>query len=299
MNQAVTLQNNQLKIAINKTGAELCGISSTKNGTQFMWNADPNIWANYAPNLFPAVGMLKDETYYFEGNKYQLSKHGFIRNNSNFQIVEESDKSVTLRLTFDENSLKIYPFKVEYYVIYHLNRNKLNITYKVVNLDSKPIYFSVGGHPAFKCPVFENEVYDDYQLVFDLEENSETHLLNLQSGLVTDKTETVFDTSKTIQLHHDLFNRDALIFKDLKSRKVSLNSRIHGNILTLHYKDFPFLGLWAKPNANYVCIEPWLGIADSEHTNQQLVEKEGIIKLDEQKEFEATYSIEIHERHLV
>jgi galactose mutarotase-like enzyme len=117
--------------------------------------------------------------------------------------------------------------------------------------------------------------------------------------LVTDKTEDVLDTPKTIQLRHDLFNKDALIFKDLKSRKVSLKSSLKGNLLTVHFKDFPYLGFWAKPNANYVCIEPWLGIADSEHTNQQLVEKEGIIKLEEQSRFEATYTIEIHKPHLV
>jgi galactose mutarotase-like enzyme len=295
----ITLQNNQLKIVIKKTGAELCEISSTKNGTQFMWNADSQIWENYAPNLFPIVGMLKDETYYFEGKKYQLSKHGFIRNNYNFQIIEESDDSVTLILNFDKAILKIYPFKFEYHVNYRLLGNKLDITYKVVNLDSKSMYFSVGGHPAFKCPVFENEIYTDYKLVFDSEETSKTHLLNLQSGLVTDKTEDVFDTPKTIKLRSDLFHRDALIFKDLKSRKVSLNSNSKGNILTVHFEDFPFLGLWAKPNANYVCIEPWLGIADSEHTNQQLVEKDGIIKLDEHSVFQATYTIEIHEPHLV
>ena len=294
----ITLQNNQLKIAIKKTGAELCEISSAKNGTQFMWNADPDIWANYAPNLFPIVGMLKDDTYYFEGKKYELSKHGFIRNNLNFRLIEESNESVTLKLNFDNSSLKIYPFNFEYVVMYRLNGNKLDITYKVLNSDSNSIYFSVGGHPAFKCPVFENEVYTDYELVFDSEETSKTHLLNLKSGLVTDKTEEIFDTPKTIQLRPDLFNHDALVFKDLKSRKVSLNSRSKGNILTVHFEGFPFLGLWAKPNANYVCIEPWLGIADNENTNQQLTDKEGIIKLDAGNEFSATYTIEIDEAHL-
>jgi len=190
----VTLQNDKLKICINITGAELCEISSVKNGTQFMWNANPEIWGNYAPNLFPIIGMLKDESYYFEGKKYQLSKHGFIRNNSNFQIVEETNQSITLSLIFNEDSLKTYPFKFEYHVIYKLCENTLHITYRVVNVDLKSMYFSVGGHPAFKCPVFENEVYSDYQLVFETEETSQTHLLNLQSGLVTNATKSVFDT---------------------------------------------------------------------------------------------------------
>ena len=295
----VTLQNKLLKINIKKTGAELCEISSIKNGTQFMWNANPEIWANYAPNLFPIVGMLKDETYYFDDKPYHLSKHGFIRNNPNFQIIEDSKESVTLRLIYSEETLKNYPFKFEYYINYHLSQNKLKVSYKVINVDSKPLYFSIGAHPAFKCPVFENELYSDYELIFNKEETSKTYLLNLKTGLVTHQTEAIFDAPKTIRLRQDLFTHDALIFKDLKSRKVSLDSSSKGEILTVHFEDFPFLGLWAKPNADYVCIEPWLGIADNEDTNQQLIDKEGIIKLEAQKEFKATYTIEIHESHLL
>ncbi len=292
------LQNRKLKIGIKKIGAELCEISSVKNGTQFMWNADPKIWANSAPNLFPIVGILKDNTYYFEGKKYQLPKHGFIRDNVNFKTVEATTESVTLILSSSEETLKCYPFNFEYSVIYQLESNKLKITYAIVNTDSKPLFFSLGAHPAFKCPVFENEVYNDYQLVFEVAESSKTHLLNLNSGLITSKTKTVIDTPKSIHIRHDLFNDDALIFKDLKSKKVTLSSKANGDILTLHFKDFPYLGLWAKPNGDYICIEPWLGIADNEHTNQHLIDKEAIIKLDANKQFKVDYTIEIHEPHL-
>jgi galactose mutarotase-like enzyme len=295
----VTLQNDKIKIGVKKTGAELCEISSIKNNTQFMWNAKPDIWGNYAPNLFPIIGMLKEECYFFEGKTYYLPKHGFVRNNTHIQLVEETNSNVTFMLTFDEESLKIYPFKFEYYTIYQLIENKLLITYKVVNRDTKPIYFSVGGHPAFKCPIYDYENYSDYQLIFDAEETSETCLLNLKSGLVTSETKPVFDTPKSINLHYDLFNDDALIFKDLKSRKVTLHSKNKGNILTVHYEGFPYLGVWAKPNAEYVCIEPWLGIADHEDANMQFEDKEGIIKLDVNAEFMATYTIEIHKSHLL
>lgn len=295
----VTLQNNTLKITIKPIGAELCEIASTKNGNQFLWDADPSIWGNFAPNLFPIVGMLKDETYHFEGESYQLPKHGFIRNNPNFQIVEESIESVTFSLNYNNETLKSYPFKFEFFVEYRLVENNLHITYKVINVDSKPLYFSVGGHPAFKCPVYDGETYKDYQLVFETEELSQTYLLNLHNGLVTNETKSVFDTSNTIQLHEHLFDHDALIFKDLKSRNVTLSSAVKGPVLTVHFKDFPYLGLWAKPKANYVCIEPWLGIADSEDTYQELTTKEGIIALPANEQFNATYTIEIHKSHLV
>ena len=112
-------------------------------------------------------------------------------------------------------------------------------------------------------------------------------------------TKAIFNSSTKLPLPHDLFNEDALIFKDLKSKKVTLKSANHGDILTVNYPDFDYLGIWAKPTGNYVCIEPWLGIADNESTNQNLIEKEAIISLEQDKSFEATYTIEIHNNHLV
>jgi galactose mutarotase-like enzyme len=161
------------------------------------------------------------------------------------------------------------------------------------------MYFSLGGHPAFKCPVHENENYDDYILEFEHTETSKTHLINMENGLISSKTKSVFNDSNSIPLKHDLFNEDALIFKDLKSKKVTLKSNKNGDILSVSYHDFPYLGIWAKPNGNYVCIEPWLGIADSETTNQNFKEKEGILTLDANKTFKAAYNIEIHNSHLV
>ena len=122
--------------------------------------------------------------------------------------------------------------------------------------------------------------------------------MNLETGLVTSNTKPVIKNGNEIQLHHNLFNKDALVFKDLKSRKATLKSKTHGDIISVYYDDFPYLGIWAKPNANYVCIEPWQGIADSENTTQILKDKEGIIALDANKTHKAVYTIEIHKRHL-
>ena len=116
----------------------------------------------------------------------------------------------------------------------------------------------------------------------------------MATGLVTEKTKIVFNSPKTINLHGGLFNEDALIFKDLKSRQVALKHKNKGEILNVKFEGFPYLGIWAKPNAPYVCIEPWIGIADAESTNQQLKDKEGIMALDSYKTFNATYSITVN-----
>ena len=294
-----TLENRKLKIGIKKIGAELSQISSVKNINEFMWDADPAIWANHAPNLFPIIGALKEDSYRFENKKYAMTKHGFIRNNKDIAIHEKTNDSLTFKLSQNESTLKSYPFKFEFYITYKLTDNKIDIIHTVKNCDEQRLYFSLGGHPAFKCPVYENENYEDYVLEFEHDENSVRHLINMETGLISSKTKTVFNNSNKIKLTHDLFNDDALIFKDLKSRKVTLKSDTYGAILSISYKEFPYLGIWAKPNGNYVCIEPWLGIADYEDTNQELKTKEGILSLEANKSFTASYTIEIHNNHLV
>ncbi|MDO5980968.1 aldose 1-epimerase family protein [Flavivirga spongiicola] len=294
----LTLENEKLKISVKKKGAELCKITSVKNEIDFMWDANPKVWGSYAPNLFPIIGALKNDTYFFENQKYTLSKHGFIRNNNTLILQEQSQSSLTFKLSYDEDSLKIYPFKFDFLITYQLIDNIIIITHTIKNYDTKTMYFSLGGHPAFKCPVYNNETYSNYYLEFEHIENSETHLINMESGLISSKTKPMFNNSNRLPLKHDIFNEDALIFKDLKSKSVTLNSKSLGAILTVEYRDFSYLGIWAKPDGDYVCIEPWLGIADSENTNQNLKEKEGILTLMPQQTFKASYSIEIHNSHL-
>ncbi len=292
------LENDILKIAIKKAGAELCNISSQQHGTSFMWNANPDVWGSYAPNLFPIIGALKDNTYFFNHEAYTLPKHGFIRHNDALAVTEQTSTSITFKLAYDDNSLKIYPFLFEFYLTYTLIDNTINISHTIKNCGDTPLYFSVGGHPAFKCPVFEGENYDDYALVFEHEEQSKTHLINMENGLISSNTKPIFNHSNILPLTHDLFNEDALVFKDLKSRKVTLNSKTYGDILSVSYHDFDYLGIWAKPNGDFVCIEPWLGIADHEDTNQGFTTKEGIIALDARQTFKAAYTIEIHDKHV-
>ena len=296
--QMFQLTNNVLKISVKPKGAELCEIASVKNHNQFMWHADPDIWRSYAPNLFPIIGSMKNDQYTFKGQTYHMPKHGFVRHNDDIKLVNQTKNSLTFSLMYNEGLLKLFPFKFELLITYSLNNNTLEIKHTVKNLDDKAIYFSIGGHPAFKCPVYKNENYTDYSLVFEHEETAQTYVLNMDNGLVTNQTKPAFDTKNSINLRPDLFTKDALIFKDLQSRKVALVSNNHGEILNVTYKDFDYLGIWAKPNAPYVCLEPWLGIADAENTSQKLTEKEGIIKLPINETFNATYSIQIHEQHL-
>jgi galactose mutarotase-like enzyme len=241
---------------------------------------------------------MKNDSYIYNGKTYPMTKHGFIRHNDSFKITSQSDSEIIFSISSDNELYKMFPFQFKLDICYTLNENKLTVNHTVQNLDSKTMYFSLGGHPAFTCPLYKDENYSDYYLEFENRESSESYVLDIESGLVTDRTVPVIVEENKIKLRGDLFNNDALIFKDLKSRKITLKHKNKGSVLSMNYKDFPYLGIWAKPNANYVCIEPWLGIADSKTTNQNIEEKEGINQLESGSIFKASYTIEIDHRHL-
>ena len=263
-----------------------------------MWDGNPSVWNGFSPILFPIVGALKDDTYFYKENEYTLPKHGFFRKNEDIDLVKQTSDSMTLKLSSNDELYAVYPFHFELLITFTLNKNTITVNHSIINCDTTEMYASIGGHPAFKCPLYDNESYTDYFLNFDTAETSECMLLD-DNNLISAKKEPVFNTKNTINLHPNIFDNDALIFDDLKSKKVTLTSKTKGPIVSVTLDDFPFLGIWAKPNSNYVCIEPWLGITDYNNTNMQLKDKVGIIKIEGKQTYNAAYTIEIHEEHLL
>ena len=287
MNQ---IQNEFLSVGVLSKGAELCSIKNLKTDQEYIWQANPDIWSSHAPNLFPIIGALKNGEFFFNNKSYQLPKHGIIRNNGNIELKEKNPDSLIFNLNYSEETLKNYPFKFDFEIRFQLQNNTLIVSHKITNLDEEAMYFSLGGHPAFNAPIYEGEAYEDYFLEFDRNLDLNTCLLD-EEGLISSETRPVLQNDNKIQLHRNLFDRDALIFKNIQSKKVALKSKKSGTVLTVEYNDFKDLGIWAKPGAPYVCIEPWLGYADVEGTSQDIKTKEGIIKIMPSQVFLASYSI--------
>jgi len=289
-----TIENDILIIGVNELGAELCQIQSKSSGKEYMWDANPDIWGSYAPVLFPVIGAVKNGFVLIKGKEYKVPRHGFIRNNPNLTLVEETAKSLTYGLKFSEKTLLIYPYEFEFLITFSLEDNKIIVSHEVVNHGKETMFFSLGGHPAFKCPVNDGEIYEDYYLEFEKTENASTWLL-AEGGLVGNKTKPMIVNSNVLPLDSEMFDNDALIFKNLTSKSVSLKSKKSSQEVRIDYTGFPYLGIWAKPNAHFVCIEPWLGIADTADSDQNFETKEGILSLAAGKTFAASYAIEIIE----
>ncbi|RLD31213.1 MAG: aldose 1-epimerase family protein [Bacteroidetes bacterium] len=209
-------------------------------------------------------------------------------------MVEQTSNSLTFNLKYSEDSLKIYPFKFEFIIEYILEGNELILKHTIINHGDEQMLFSLGGHPGFTCPLNKDESYTDYYLEFEKPETAQTWQVQ-KDGLIGKETLPVLDNSPVINLHPHIFDNDALVFKNLNSSKVSLKSKKSQQVLSVSFKDFPYLGIWAKPNAKYVCIEPWIGIADSVDADRNFENKEGLTSLPAKEIFIAAYSIIIEE----
>ncbi len=287
------IQNKNFSVEINETGAELCSFKSKETGLEYVWQGNKEIWGSTAPVLFPIIGALKNGSYAHNGNTYSVPKHGFIRHNQNLGVKNKTNNSITFCYASSEGLKKDYPFDFEFEITFTLVENTLMVAHQVTNTGNEELLFSLGAHPAFNCPLFPNENYADYYLEFDEVQNLNSNTLS-SNGLLTENTISVMKNSKVLPLTKDLFANDALIFKNIVAKKVTLKSANHINSIAVTYSDFSNLGIWAKHNAPFVCIEPWLGVTDHENATGVFKEKDGIITLPFQEKYQAMFSIEIN-----
>lgn len=261
-------------------GAEL--ISAKLNGFEKMHDGE-SFWNRHAPVLFPIVGKLKDGKTIIENKEFNMGQHGFARDMEFEQLGEHS-----YVLKSNEETLKRYPYNFELYISYEVNKNEITTKYKIINKDSKTMFFGLGGHPAYSCDYSSGK----YRLEFEkVEEDLEIYQLN--AGLVKltpEKKEKYFKENR-IFLDKNTFENDALILKNLKSRTVYLKAETR-TVLAFHFDKFPYLGIWSKPEAPFICIEPWFNTADKVNSNGIFNQKEDIIQIKPEEIFEAEYSVE-------
>ena len=274
---SVELENDHLWVRINKKGAELATVKGKLTGLHYMWDADPAYWPKTSPILFPIVGTLRNDSFFYKGKFFTLSRHGFARDML-FNVVEQGKTKATFQLVSNDITLEKYPFEFILEIGYELSDDFLKVSYNVKNRGADIMYFSIGGHPAFKVPLTNGAHFEDYFLQFSEIENAPRWPID-PHGLILDKPRPLLENSSKLKLTHDLFSQDALVLKDLKSDLVSIRSDKHEHGLDFHFDGFPYLGIWSFKDANFVCIEPWYGIADSILHNQNLVQKKGILKI--------------------
>ena len=276
------LENSSLKLTFDSLGGELRSIINKNNGNkEYLWQGNPDIWAGQSPILFPIVGRLIDDKYYLDGKEYTMPKHGLARKLL-FSVKECEGAKAVFSLESDENTLGSYPFDFELLITFELIGKSLRNTMKVINKTKGEMYFSIGAHPGFNCAVGD-------VIEFEMPETLATERID-SDNLIIDKKFPLLENSREIEITEDIFKADALILSDIKSEKLRIKGE---NEIEFTFGKCPFLGIWAKPGAPYVCIEPWYGVNDGREVKADISEKRGIERLAEGETFEFFWNAEI------
>ncbi|NQX38878.1 Galactose mutarotase [Pedobacter steynii] len=284
----ISLENTKIHASFSSKGGELQSLRSKETNLEYLWSGNPDYWGKFSPILFPIVGGLKDNTYYYKDKAFTLPRHGLARERE-FKVSQISETEILFTLEQDEESLKVYPFEFRLGLRYTLSGDMLSCAYEVTNTGDQALWFSIGGHPAFAVPLREGLKYGDYYLQF----NKDHQLISnkIKQDLIDDETETIALTDGKLQLKHELFYEDALVFKRLQSDSIFLKSDADPHGLEFQFKGFPFFGIWSAKDADFVCLEPWCGIADGSHHQQKLEEKEGIMSLNPKEEWTRQWQV--------
>ena len=280
------IENAFVQVEVDELGAQLHSLCRREDGYEYLWQGDPAIWPGQAPVLFPIVGTLWENRLLVDGKAYSMLRHGFARR-KHFYCVEQSPDSLVFSLTDDEETHAQYPYPFELRIAYVLKERTLHITHTVLNRGTEPMYFSIGAHPGFCC-----ELGDRIRL--ECREEGLRTLRIDSDGLLLGESFPAPGDGREIILTKELFEKDALIFSGLRSRSATLESRRFGRVVTVTLGGAPYLGIWAKPGAPFVCIEPWYGVADSREPVPDFSCKRGIQRLEGNGRFDFAIQIEMH-----
>lgn len=277
MTDLVTIASDRITAAINPLGAELWSLKDAA-GREYMTNADPAFWTGHAPVLFPIVGALRDGTYRLGTREYALPKHGFART-SRFDLVSREPDQVRFRLTDNALTRAAYPFSFALEMSFRAEEDSLRMEAAVTNPGADPLWFSFGFHPAFAWPLPGGAAKDAHRVVFAECEPEPVRRIDPATGLVLPDPQPTPIAGDTLTPAAELFEPDALIWDALRSRQCTWGAP-SGSRLDLKFPDTPMLGIWQKPGAGYLCIEPWAGIADHQDFTGDFRVKPGVVELD-------------------
>ncbi|MBO5209457.1 MAG: aldose 1-epimerase family protein [Lachnospiraceae bacterium] len=283
--------NEEITIQVDSLGAELKSLKKIKTDTEYMWDANPQFWKRTSPVLFPIVGGLHNSVYRHEGKEYPMGQHGFARD-MEFQLKSQTNREIWFVLKSNEETLAKYPYEFKLEIGYELQESTVVVKWKVTNPSDKEMYFSIGGHPAFCCPIEEGTKQTDYSLRFD--EKKEVVAGILQDGLMSSQTVTYSLQNGELPITADLFDKDALIIENNQAHQVALVKPDGEAYLTVSF-DAPLFGIWSPPgkNAPFICIEPWYGRCDANHFEGEWKEREWGQKLAAGENFKVSYQVTV------
>ena len=287
------LKNDVLEISVSAKGAELTSIKDDK-GKEYLWQGDERYWNRQSPILFPFIGRLKNREFIYEGKIYPMMQHGFARD-IEFNCIEEKKDEIWFEITDNEETYGLYPFKFLLKIGYRLVGNELEVLWEVKNKDNKIMYFNIGAHPGFNCPIDGEADKVGYFLEFNSNGNPKYYGSDAETGLRLSKLHELKLENGRSTVTKEYFDETTYIFEDKQISEVSIVKPNGEKYVTVKF-DMPVLAIWSmeKMNAPFICLEPWIGRCDRMEFNGELTDRECNIVLNAGEVFKNTYSIEIN-----
>lgn len=267
----VRIASPQLTAEVALEGAELVRLRD-EAGRDLLWDGDPAFWTGRSPILFPIVGRLKEDRLTVDGVAHAMRQHGIARR-ARFTLVEQEEAACRLRLAADAATREAFPYDFTLDLAYRIAGATLDITGTVHNPGAEPMPVSFGFHPAFRWPLPYGAPARDHAITFSDDEPGP--LATLADGLLSGETRPSPVRGRTLALTPHLFDADALVFLAPVSRSVDYGPA-GGRKLHIGFDGMPQLGIWSKPGAPFVCIEPWHGYASPAGFDGDLAHKPGM-----------------------
>lgn len=286
------IKNTGVIVSVDSKGAELVSLIDY-SGIEYMWQKDEKYWDGCSPVLFPIVGRVENGRYMIDGKSYDMPIHGFLRDKE-FRLIHKNENKMVFSFSSDEDTKRIYPFDFNFIITYTLDEYSLNVKFEITNTGNEKMPFSVGAHPGFNIPLQRNESFEDYRIIFEKQENASCPKIDENYKIDFSSEENILNNEKALKLNHELFKNDALVFHDLNSEYLILESRKSGRGLKFEFKKFPYLGIWQSygNDTPFLCIEPWHGMGMCSD-DTEFLKKRGMISLDEGKTFSIDYTVTV------
>ena len=288
------LENEKFCIAINELGAELNSFKSKKDGTEYIWQGDKNIWKSHAPILFPLIGRLKEMTYTVSGKAYEITRHGFGRDLP-WQAKRVSDTCVEFTLTQDESTKKMFPWDFVCMVRYTLEDATLKKEHIVSNRSDTTMYYELGGHDGYTLCWNEGDKITDYSVQF--EDTQVLHpILSDENVMLTQNHGEIALEDGRLPITRECFRNDAIIMDDLATRRASIVCSKNAKRIKMDFSDFAYFAVWSAYkdfDVPFVCLEPWSTLPDGSYLDQAIENKVGIRVLQPGQSETLTYQTTI------
>lgn len=285
------LENDVLRVEIDSFGSELKSVQSKETGLEYMWQGEPKFWARTSPVLFPFVGSLKNKEYIHEGKHYPMGQHGFARDMEH-TLVSKSDSEIWFELLSNKDTLEKFPFEFKLSIGYQLEANKVKVLWKVENPAENTLYFSIGAHPAFNCPIHGEEKKAGYSMYFGGVNEIHHHGNSDTTGLALKEDIVLSLKDHKAVITEAFFDRCTYMIEDRQCGSVGIVDPSGRRFVTVEF-DMPLFAVWSpeKKQAPFICIEPWCGRCDADDFSGELKEREFTNVLEANEKFETEYTM--------